>query len=239
MQTDYLNEILVSSSKNVSSLPDLLKSVLDNKDYAYKPPCIYVEWSEGSRPEDPMFDRCVLYSYNLNPLLKIIGEEASSVVLQILANFEEADRKRQITRGVLYEIIQSLEKEGFKVLTAIRPAEWNNAFFVFKNTEDVIAHYLLHHFEEGLCAEGWFDDFFIDYNKTLNQYLNDGYSHLFDPRYAAKGVDFSDRNQLKFILEENERYSKTVCRDNLEILNLDELFFETAKKGLFAAKKFC
>jgi len=238
MQTDYLNEILVSSSKNESNLPDLLKNVLDNKDYGYKTPCLYVEWTEGGS-DDPMLAPCVLYSENLNPLLKIIGEDASKSVLEILSKFEEDYDKRQITRSVLYEIIQSLEKEGFKVLTAIMPTEWYNAFFVFKNIDEVIPHYLLHHFNEAIYkAEGWFDEFYSDYNKSLSEYLNEGYSRLLDPRYAAQGVDFNDRNQLKFILEEDE-FSFKSCRDNLEILNLDELFFETAKKGLFAVKKFC
>ena len=238
MQNDYLNEILVSNSKNESNLPDLLNNVWESKDWGYKTPCLYVEWTEGGA-EDPMLAPCVLYSENLNPLLEIIGEEASSGVLQMLAKFEEDYGKRQITRSVLYDIIQYLEKAGYKVIAAIRPTEWYNAFFVSKQNENVIPHLLLHHFFEAKnCAEGWFDDFFSDYNKTLNQYLNDEYSHLFDPRYAAKGVDFNERNELKFILEEDE-FSFKSCRDNLEVLNLDEVFFEIAKKGLFSAKKFC
>lgn len=238
MQNDYLNQILVSNSNNESTLPDLLKSVFDNKELMYCQPCIYVEWTEGGT-EDPMQAPCVLYSQNLNPLLKLIGEETSNGILGILKGFEESDDKRQITRSVLYDIIQFLEKGGFKVITGIRPTESYNAFFVCKQNDEIIPHLLLHHFAETKdTAEGWFDEFYSDYDKSLNDYLNDRYSHLLDPKYAAQGLDFSDRSQLKFVVEDDMFLGK-ICRDNLEVLNLDDAIFEVEKRGMFSAKKFC
>jgi hypothetical protein len=238
MQNDYLNQILVSNSNNESTLPDLLNSVFEDRDLMYCQPSIYIEWSEGST-EDPMQSPCVLHGQNLNPLLKLIGEDSANGILEILKGFEEADGKRQITRSVLYDIIQFLEKAGFKVIAGIRPTESYNAFFVCKQNDEVIPHLLLHHFVEAKeSASGWFDDFYSDYDKAFSDYLNDRYSHLLDTKYVAQGVDFSDRSQLKFVMEEDMFLGK-ICRDNLEVLNLDEVIFEVEKKGMLSAKKFC
>ena len=70
--------------------------------------------------------------------------------------------------------------------------------------------------------------FFQDFNKSLDKYLNDNYDHL--------GI--KDRKELKYNIVE-DTYSGKICNDNVEILNLNEEFFEMAKKGLLAGKKYC
>lgn len=222
-----LKTITAAYKNNNDNVSDLLNDVSDNNELNYHPPCIYIEWLKDGA-ENPMDAKIILYSQNLNSLLKVLNNDTSSKILELLKTYEESYDKRNITRGVLYDLIHIIEQAGYKILAAVKPTEWYNALFVYRNEEDILPHYLIHHFTEAKDgAEGWFDEFYQAFEKSLNEYLNDNYSHL----------DVSDRVLHKYNINDGP-FGKT-CASNLEILNLNDAFFDIAKKGLLAAKKFC
>lgn len=236
--TDYLNEIKLAIKNNNGDLSELLLKSIEDKELKYDVPCLYVEWLK-SGAENPMEAPCLIYSSNLNALLNTLDKKTEKMLLEVLSSQKEEANKRQLTRKALYELITLLQSNDNKVIAAIRPTEWYNAIFVNKDSEDVLPHYLLHHFMEAKeTATGMFDEYWGDFDKPLNDYLQDNFSYLFSKSEGSAGADLSNRNKFQYFLEEDLILGKA-CRHNLEILNLDEVFFETAKKGILAAKKFC
>ena len=224
------NKIIDAYNSESEVLPDLLNNILFNDKILV--PSIYIEWMKWSKEEQEPLDRkIILNSESLYPLLDQLDKNISTKILELLKSCEETDvYEIKINLKVLFEIIQIIEQAGYKILAAIRPTEWYNQLFVYKNPNDILPYYLFHHFKEArYSAEGWFDEFFEGFNKSINDFLNDN--------YYSDYLNINDRSQLKYNIIEGPFGQKVTT--NLDILNLTEEFFETAKKGLLAAKKFC
>jgi len=222
-------KIIEAYNSESETLPELLNTLsLENeKDYL---PSIRIEWQKNRDINDPLDYKALLYCKYLYPLLNLLDKDTSKTILELLKSCEETDvDQKLISRKELFEMIQIIEQAGYKVLSAIFPTEWNNQLFVYKKPIDVLPYYLMHHFEVAKdLGKEFFDEFFQDFNKPLDKYLNDGFDHL----------DIKDKKELKYNIVENT-YGEKRCLDNVEILNLNEEFFEMAKKGMLAAKKFC
>jgi len=223
------NKIIEAYNSDNDVRPDLLNNILFNDKILV--PSIYIEWMKWSIEEQEPLDRkIILNSESLYPLLDQLDKNSSTKILELLKNFEVDLYAIEINLRVLFEIIQIIEQAGYKVLAAIRPTEWMHQLFVYKNPEDILPYYFFHHFKEArYSAEGWFDEFFEGFDKSINDFLNDN--------HYSEYLNINDRSQLKYNIIEGPFGQKVTT--NLDILNLTEEFFETAKKGLLAAKKFC
>jgi hypothetical protein len=222
------NKIIEAYTSESETLPELLNALISEADYIT--PCIYIEWLKNSGTDEPLDHKALLNCQFLYPLLNLLDKETSKKISELLKGYKEIDvNEKEISRKELFEMIETIQQAGYKLLSAICPNEWRNYLFVYKKPNDVLPYYLMHHFEvaKDLDKE-FFDEFFQDFNKSLDKYLNDNYDHL----------DIKDREELKYNIVD-DTYSGKICNDNVEILNLNEEFFEMAKKGLLAGKKYC